>query len=126
MPSLDLAPDPETIQASCDTVRRYLEEALFGGDERALRETVADPELSERAWLFWAAFGDRSLDDVDVLFASADGSQVACHLTASAEQRGPWIGEQPLDDAPVPVDLDCTATYVIADNRIASFHETWR
>jgi hypothetical protein len=110
---------------SCEVVRRYVTEALFGGDERALVQTVADPELSERAWLFWAAFTDRSLDEIDVLFANADGSRAACHLTGTMVQEGPWITST-TPDAATPVVVECTGTYVISDGRIVNFRETWR
>src|SRR5258705_13695348 len=79
----------EQAERSCGIVRRYLTEAMFGGSERALHETVSDPELSERAWLFWAAFSARTIEKIDVLFANADGSQVACHLTVPAVQDCP-------------------------------------
>ena len=110
---------------SCEIVRRYLTEALFGGSERALRETVEDPQLVEQAWLFWAAFSERDLDDIDVLFASADGGQVACHFTATMVQEGPWItGSAPTRAEPAIVE--CTGTYVISGGRIVSCRETWR
>ena len=112
-------------QASCDVVRRYLTSALFGGDEVALRETVADPQLAERAWLFWAAFTDRQLAAIDVLFADADGTRVAAHLRATAIQTGAWIIAN-TPDADRPVTLECTGTYTVADGRIAGFRETWR
>lgn len=117
--------DVDTAARSCAVVRRYVIDALFGGDERVLRETVSDSELQERAWLFWAAFTDRALDDLDVLFASADGSRVACHLSANMVQIGPWI----TSTAP-PSDrltlVECTGIYVISDGRISNFWETWR
>ena len=112
-------------ERSCAVVRRYLTEALFGGDERALRETVADPMLQERAWLFWAAFTDRTLDHVEVLFANADGSRVACHLTGNMIQVGPWLSVG-VDPDGRPTRLECTGTYVMIDGRIANFRETWR
>jgi limonene-1,2-epoxide hydrolase len=112
-------------EPSCLIVRRYFTEALFGGGERALLETVGDPELSERAWLFWAAFTDRTLEEIDVLFANADGSWVACHLSGTVVQQGPWI----TSSAPDPdqsVSVECTGTYQISDGRIVDFRETWR
>jgi hypothetical protein len=115
----------EQAERSCGIVRRYLTEAMFGGSERALHETVSDPELSERAWLFWAAFSARTIEKIDVLFANADGSQVACHLTGSAVQDGPWIMSTESEPG-VPATLDCIGTYVISAARISAFHETWR
>jgi hypothetical protein len=112
-------------ERSCEIVRRYLTEALFGGSERALAETVSDSGLAERAWLFWAAFPERAIDVIDVLFASADGSQVACHLAATGIQNGPWITSTPGEPG-VPTPMDCTATYAITAARISTFRETWR
>jgi hypothetical protein len=115
----------EAARRACEVVRRYLTEALFGGDERALRETVADSELAERAWLFWAAFTDRELSGPDVLFANATGTQVAAHLSATAVQIGQWITTTSPDEN-VPVTLECTATFILAGDRITGFRETWR
>jgi hypothetical protein len=112
-------------ERSCEIVRRYVTEALFGGGERALLETVADPQLAERAWLFWAAFTDRTLDEIDVLFANADGSRVACHLSGTMLQRGPWITSA-VPDPDQMIGLECTGTYVISNGRIVNFRETWR
>jgi hypothetical protein len=112
-------------EAACEVVRRYLTDALFGGDEHALVATVADGTLQERAWLFWAAFSERSLDEVDVLFADATGELVACHLTGSAVQVGPWMTASSLPSGG-PVTLECTAIYTLVDGRIANFQETWR
>ena len=115
---------PQAAAHSCEIVRRYLTEALFGGSERALRETVADPQLAERAWLFWTVFSDRDLDEVDVLFANVDGTRVAGHLSGSGIQEGPWISS----GAPAGgrlVAIECTGTYVVADDRIVNFRETW-
>src|SRR4051812_18339246 len=97
---------------SCATVRRYLTEALFGGSERALAETVRDPQLAERAWLFWAAFGERTLDEIDVLFANADGTQVAAHLCATVVQEGPWIVSTAAEDG-AAATIECTSTFVV-------------
>jgi hypothetical protein len=120
-----MSEDP--AERSCEIVRRYVTEALFGGGERALLETVSDPELSERAWLFWAAFPERGLDEIDVLFATADGSRVACHLTGTAVQDGPWIAAIAVaSDDGAPATIECTGTYVISANKITSFRETWR
>src|SRR5258708_5263886 len=102
-----MSADP--AERSCEIVRRYLTEAVFGGGERALLETVADPQLSEQAWLFWAAFPERSLDEIDVLFATADGSRVACHLTGTAVQEGPWITSTDSEDGG-PATIECTGT----------------
>jgi len=121
----EVVSDPETAERSCDVVRRYLTDALFGGDERVLRETVADPVLQERAWLFWAAFSERSLDEIDVLFANADGSRVACHLTGNMIQEGPWITPAPAAAGGL-VMIECTGTYVLDDGKIANFRESWR
>ena len=115
----------EPAERSCQIVRRYLTEAVFGGSERALNDTVTDPELSERAWLFWAAFPQRALDDIDVLFANADGSQVGCHFTGTAVQENPWITATAAEPG-TPAALECTATYAITAGKISSFHETWR
>jgi len=116
----------EESPTACDIVRRYLAQALFGGDEVALRETVADSQLSEQAWLFWAAFNDRQLADIDVLFSDAAGLRVAAHLTATAIQVGDWITAT-APDADLPLTLECTGVYAIGpDGRIASSHETWR
>jgi limonene-1,2-epoxide hydrolase len=117
--------DPEAAERSCDIVRRYVTDALFGGDERVLRETVADPMLQERAWLFWAAFNERSLDEIDVLFANADGSRVACHLAGNMIQEGPWITSAPAAAGGL-VMIECTGTYVVDDGKITNFRETWR
>lgn len=114
----------DPAERSCEVVRRYLTQALFGGGERALTETVTDPELSERAWLFWAAFPERELDEIDVLFANADGTRVACHLRATVVQTGPWITPT-ASEGGSPAAIECTATYLIAADRIANFHETW-
>ena len=118
-------PGPEVAERSCEVVRRYVADALFGGDESALRETVADPVLQERAWLFWAAFSERSLDEIDVLFSSADGSRVACHLTANMIQEGPWITAASTMAGGF-VMIECTGTYVVGDGKITNFRETWR
>ena len=115
----------DPAQRSCEIVRRYLTEAMFGGSERSLNATVSDPELSERAWLFWAAFPERTLDTIDVLFASADGTQVGAHLTGTAVQEGPWITSTNAESG-VPAALECTATYAIAAGKISTFHESWR
>jgi hypothetical protein len=115
----------EPVERGCEIVRRYLTGALFGGSERALAETVSDPELAERAWLFWAAFPERTIDVIDVLFASADGSQVGCHFAATGVQDGAWITSTPGEPG-VASPLDCTATYGITDGRISTFRETWR
>jgi hypothetical protein len=122
--SVDLI-DPQAAARGCEVVRRYLTEALFGGDERALRDTVADDELCERAWLFWAAFTDRALDEVDVLFANADGSRVACHLTATMVQQGPWITSATLTAGRL-VKIECTGVYALDNSKIINFRETWR
>ncbi len=111
--------------AASTVVRRYLTEALLGGDEQALRETVADPELAERAWLFWAAFTDRQPAVPEVLFSDASGTQVAAHLETTAVQVGEWITTTTPDEDG-PVALQCTGTYVVTGGRIASFRETWR
>lgn len=111
--------------AATEIVRRYLTEALFGGSERALLDTVSDPQLSERAWLFWAAFGERTLDEIDVLFGNEDGTRVACHLSATVVQEGPWILATASEDG-VPATIECTSTFVLTDGRISSFRETWR
>lgn len=116
-----------TAEQSCLVVRRYLTEALFGGDERALRDTVADPVLQERVWMFWAAFTERSLDDVDVLFANGDGSRVACHLIGNMTQVGPWVNATVTEpDGPRPAQVECTGVYMIADGKISNCRETWR
>ena len=115
-----------TAEHSCAVVRRYLTEALFGGDERALRDTVADPVLQERVWMFWAAFAERNLDTVDVLFANADGTRVACHLSANMIQVAPWITAASSGPDGRPALVECTGTYVIADSKITNFRETWR
>src|SRR5690242_18330581 len=118
--------DPEAIERACALVRRYLNDALFGGDEQVLADTVADPVLQERAWLFWAAFTDRSIDDVDVLFGNADGSRVACYLSASAVQIGPWITSASVPAGGRMAMLECTAIYTVSGGRITNFRETWR
>jgi hypothetical protein len=113
-------------ERACAVVRRYVTDALFEADERALRETVADGSLQERAWMFWAAFADRQLDDLDVIFANAEGDRVACHFTGSLVQVGPWVTD------PMPaagggfVAAECTGIYMIADDKIVNFRETWR
>jgi hypothetical protein len=119
-----------TARDACAVVRRYLTDAMFGGDEVALRETVADAELGERAWLFWAAFAARSLSAIDVLFADATGSWVAAHVTGTAVQVRPWVGAGM--GAPEVADgegdlgtLECTGTYQVAGGRIVAFRETW-
>jgi hypothetical protein len=112
-------------ERSCGAVRRYLTEALFGGDEQALRETVAEPVLQERAWLFWAAFTDRALDDVEVLFANADGTRVACHFIGNMIQVAPWLTAGTDADGR-PTRVECTGTYVLHDGKIVNFRETWR
>jgi len=117
--------DPEAAERGCAVVRRYVVDALFGGDESVLTETVADPVLQERAWLFWAAFSDRSLDEIDVLFANADGSRVACHLAGNMIQEGPWITAASATVGGL-VMIECTGTYVVDDGRITNFRETWR
>jgi hypothetical protein len=116
---------PQAAAHACEIVRRYLTDALFGGSERALRETVADPELAERAWLFWAAFSDRDLNEIDVLFANADGSRVACHLSGTGIQEGPWITSATPAGGRL-VAIECTGTYVVAADRIINCRETWR
>jgi hypothetical protein len=118
--------NPEAAEHSRELVRRYLTDAFFGADERVLAETVADPVLQERAWLFWAAYTDRILDEVDVLFANADGSRVACHLTADVVQIGSWITSAIPPDTGRLTRLECTAIYFIADGKIVNFYETWR
>ena len=122
----DVVSDREAAARSCQIVRRYLDEALFGGAERALLATIGDPQLAERAWLFWAAFAERSLDEIDVLFANADGSRVACHLTGTAKQVGPWVTSASPTTTNNMVMIECTGTYVIADGKITNFRETWR
>jgi hypothetical protein len=122
---MDLLQDDPAVHA-CTVVHRYLTEALLGGDERALRETVADPELAERAWLFWAAFTDRQPAEPQVLFADATGTYAAAHLETSAVQVGPWITGPADQDGAVPVTLECTATFVLAGGCIIASHETWR
>jgi hypothetical protein len=117
--------DPEAAERGREVVRRYVTDALFGGDERALRDTVADPVLVERAWLFWAAFSERSLHEVDELFANADGSRVACHLTGNMIQEGPWITAA-APSAGGLVMIECTGIYAVADGKITNFRETWR
>jgi hypothetical protein len=121
----DILLDPGAVTGACDVVRRYLTEALFGGDERALGETVADPELAERAWLFWAAFPERSIDEIDMLFADAAGSRVACHFTGTMVQEGPWINSTP-QGVGGTVIIGCTAIYVVTSGRITNHRETWR
>jgi hypothetical protein len=111
---------------ACEVVRRYLSEALFGGDERVLRETVADAQLAEQAWLFWAAFAERDLAGIDPLFADAAGAHVAAHLSATAVQVGPWITTTTRLDRDLPVNLECTGIYVLGEGRITGFRETWR
>ena len=115
----------DAAERSCEFVRRYLTDALFGGSERALLDTVSDPELTERAWLFWAAFPERGLDAIDVLFATADGSRVACHLTGTVVQEGPWITSTESEGGGA-VTIECTATFVLSANKISNFRETWR
>jgi limonene-1,2-epoxide hydrolase len=122
---VDITSDSNPVARSCETVRRYVSDALFGGDERALRETVADSDLMERAWLFWAAFTDRALDDIDVLFASADGSRVACHLTGTMVQEGQWITSASAAGGRL-VKIECTGVYMVDDDKIINFRETWR
>jgi len=118
--------NPEAAARSCALVQRYLTDALFGGDERVLAETVADPVLQERAWLFWAAYTDRGLDDLDILFADADGTHVACHFTANLVQIGPWITSAVAPDAGRLTMLECTAIYTIELGKITNYRETWR
>lgn len=112
-------------QVSCDVVRRFLAEAVFGGDERALRETVADPVLQERVWLFWAAFTDRQLDDIDVLFADGTGGWVGSHASGSLRQIGPYLDQLTEPDGELS-EHDCTGLYRVADGKIVSAREAWR
>ncbi len=121
----EVASGSMTDQA-CAIVRRYVEDALFGGDERALRETVADESLQERAWLFWAAFSERHLYGVDVIFASAEGDRVACHFTGSLVQVGPWVTAAMPAAGGGFVAAECTAIYMLSEGRIANYRETWR
>ena len=122
---LDTAtPGSTTAQQSCEVVRRFLVEAMFGGDERALRETVADPVLQERAWLFWAAFTDRQLDEIDVLFADDRGGWVGCHASGSLRQIGPYLGQLTEADGEL-AERECTGLYAVADGRIVSAREAW-
>ena len=113
-------------ERACAVVRRYVTDALFGADELALRETVADEALAERAWLFWAAFTERELQGIDVIFADAGADRVACHFTGSLVQVGPWV------TSPMPVAgggfvaAECTAIYMVSGDRIVNFRETWR
>jgi len=115
-----------TAEHSCGVVRRYLTEALFGGDERALRETVGDPVLQERVWMFWAAFSERSLADIEVLFANGDGTRVACHISGNMIQVGPWVNTPSTELNGRPAAVECTGVYVVAEGKIANFRETWR
>lgn len=117
--------DASAAERACAVVRRYLADALFGGDEQALRSTVADGALQERAWLFWAAFSERELVDLDELFANADGTRVACHFSGSLVQIGPWITAAPSPNGRLTT-MECTAIYVLNDARITNFRETWR
>jgi hypothetical protein len=111
---------------ACAVVRRYVTDALFGADELALRETVADEALAERAWMFWAAFNERDLQGIDVIFADAEGGRVACHFTGSLVQVGPWVTPlTPVADGGT-MAAECTAIYTITADRIVNFHETWR
>jgi hypothetical protein len=121
---VDEAAAPQAAAHACEIVRRYLTEALFGGSERALRETVADQQLADRAWLFWTAYSDRDLNEVDVLFATVDGTHVAGHLSGTGIQEGPWISSAEPAGGRL-VAIECTGTYVVADDRIVNFRETW-
>lgn len=111
-------------ERSREVVRRFLVEVIFGGDERALRETVADPVLQERVWLFWAAFTDRALGEIDVLFADAAGRWVGCHASGILRQIGPYLDQLTEADGEL-AERECTGLYAVADGRIVSARQTW-
>jgi len=70
-------------------VRRYLAEALVGGDPRAIDELIATGPFRERVLAFRSAFPDL---DVQVEHLVCEGDLVSIRATGRATHLGPHQG----------------------------------
>jgi predicted ester cyclase len=102
-----------------EVVRRYLGEALSGGDSEALEALVAGAELRRHVTSLRRAFPDFAVK-VRVLIADVDW--VGVHLTGGGTHRGVFQGVPPTGRA---WTAGCTALYRVADGRIVDAWVTW-
>lgn len=102
-----------------DVVRRYLDEALAGGDLVVLRELVANDEFRKRVIGFRRAFPDLSVS-TEILISGGD--LVAVRLQGRGTHRGIFQG--------VPLtgrawSAGCSAFYLVQDGRITDCWVAW-
>jgi steroid delta-isomerase-like uncharacterized protein len=111
--------DPISATTPADVVRRYLDDALAGGDSSAFEALVSSDDLKRRSVSFRRAFPDLA---VAVRLLIAEGDLVGVHLTGRGTHRGLFQGVPPTDRA---WTAGCSAFYRVEAGRIADAWVNW-
>lgn len=109
----------KSATSPADVVRRYLDEALAGGDSNALEALVPGADLRRRVTSLRRAFPDLA---VKVRLLIADGDWVGVHFTGGGTHLGVFQGVPPTGRA---WTAGCTALLRVADGRIVDAWVTW-
>jgi steroid delta-isomerase-like uncharacterized protein len=111
--------DPISAIRPAGVVRRYLGEALAGGESSALEDLVSSDDLKRRVMSFRRAFPDLA---VSVRLLIAEDDVVGVHLTGRGTHRGLFQGVPPTGRA---WTAGCSALYRVEDGRIVDAWVNW-
>jgi predicted ester cyclase len=111
--------DPIAATTPADVVRRYLDEALAGGESPALETLVSGADLKRRVTSLRQAFPDLK---VTIRQLISDGDMVGVHFTGRGTHLGVFQGVPPTGR---PWTAGCTALYRVEAGRIVDAWVNW-